>query len=292
MDSITAFQSSQALSKTPIVSVRKAGTSNTVWICASEDQNEFAIKDFPKDEHGREHFFAESGFLDANRGCHFLPELIAIDEANTWIATKFYAGLDDSQISLDGLLDIVSSGFQGLSIPFEAHSGLPGVLAWDYDNTDFVTPTQRVILFTLLNMSWFSDAQTAMLENWDREAISHSDLKLQNVILSARGPIVIDWEHVSRGRSEWDLAGILQSVVASRLARGGDTKWSQRHYQRALEILEGSSEVVRSAASLRLAQTAMEISNNGFGMTRQAANALQAAAYVQEGRFDLLVIGD
>ena len=62
---------------------------------------------------------------------------------------------------------------------------------------------------------------------WTASSIVHGDLKFDNVLLSERRnlppkPYIIDWEMVQLGDPAWDVAGILQDVVAIWLAPFND----------------------------------------------------------------------
>ena len=86
-------------------------------------------------------------------------------------------------------------------------------------------------------------------------ALLHLDLHPMNVIMSPRGPIVIDWTNARRGDADFDAA-VSYLLMASFEAHGARETIAQQLVTRLFRAFRGRSEIARrmvNAARYRLA---------------------------------------
>jgi aminoglycoside phosphotransferase (APT) family kinase protein len=116
---------------------------------------------------------------------------------------------------------------------------------------------------TRLNLSW--TARTAI----------HGDVKFDNVLVTAEGVLLVDWELACLGEPAWDLAGIVDGLLLPlRVAGSGpvlDTALVTRLAEPAMAAhravagpdLNPSSDELARAVVARLAQTSTQLAAMG-----------------------------
>ena len=60
----------------------------------------------------------------------------------------------------------------------------------------------------------FAEPFAAAVGDWRRDAFTHGDVKGENVVLTANGPVLTDWETADVGDGDWDVAGLLHACLA------------------------------------------------------------------------------
>lgn len=264
------------------------GTANSVWLCSSSEQPEFVIKCFSDDAHGRSHFKAERSFLEINQGSKFLPKLVNINEEEVFFVIDFLQAVEENSFTIFDVIEILEHGFRDFSLTHEAHQEKAGILSWWQSPEAFESPVQNLIIKAVARLDWFKDACELVGTAWNRDSIIHGDLKIQNMIFTQESVVVIDWENVSFGPKFWDIAGLLQSVIAESFAERSPNRWAISQFESAIEYLSSANLEVVQCTALRLVQSSVEISSQSGLISIQAANLVQLATYVAEGNFDAL----
>ena len=88
---------------------------------------------------------------------------------------------------------------------------------------DILSPASQSVLKIAQESSIIRDRIYELATAWAAICLVHGDLKFEHVLLSKRPnlppkPYIIDWEMVQLGDPAWDVAGILQDVIALWLA--------------------------------------------------------------------------
>ena len=278
VNSYRAFRDAIKLAKGNVSLVSHLGTANSVWICKKDSEELFVIKYFTEDDHGRLHYKAEKELISGNQALEFIPEFIGCDEDRNWIATRFIKSHQATPIQLKDVLNVIADGFDNLELSFQAHDFPPGILNSNlhtYENS----PLQTVIEAELRNLLWFPEFMQEVKLNWKRNSIVHGDMKLSNLVMRENQITVFDWENVSLGPCEWDIAGILQSVVAESLGSQEIKLWSMRNLKYCIEQIVDLDDFSRKCFALKCVQSAFEYSSTVSLMPRLAVNMLQIAEY-------------
>jgi hypothetical protein len=276
-DSISAFlRAGQFLGSSP-KAVFRSSSANSVWFVETEIGVQFVIKSFDGDEHSRLHYVAESQFLLANAESEFVPELLAKSDQDSWFVMPFYEHVESADFDLNAVLKIIDERFAELNVPFFVHDDLPGILAWGKTNTEISSPVQRIILEVMRETSWFNFACLQVSENWLVGDIVHCDVKLANIQITLAGPVFLDWENVSRGPKNWDIAGLVQGIVVEILQTGPKAAWARSQLPATLDYLSECDDMTLRSVALRTVQSAFEMSKDDRLFTSSAANLLQCA---------------
>jgi hypothetical protein len=139
-------------------------------------------------------------------------------------------------------------------------------------------------LLSMIQSEIWIHAGTAISE-WTPNGLIHGDLKLDNILCKVNGKdadidtFIVDWESAQIGEFAWDIAGIIQDLIALplRIHHGHDLS-RIRPYLRA--VIEGYAAVlpgrvdqqllirVIKLVAIRLLQTAHEISRHSDQLLR------------------------
>lgn len=240
----------------------------------------FVLKYFENSEHGMLHFKAESNFLVVNQGAGFIPKLIWKDETRGSFASQYIEQDKNNLPQVVDLINEMTSKFNILKVPFAAHEGPSGILSWWKNSYQFPATAQNLILETARNLVWFKPASESVAANWKNEGVIHGDMKLQNIIISKAGLFILDWENASLGPIEWDVAGLLQSVIVETVQANEFGPWAASQVREAVAYMKISSRNLLETVALRLVQSAIELSAGADLVSVQAANCLQLADFI------------
>ena len=278
MNSYRAFSDANRLALGKVTLVSDSGTSNSVWVCQNGPEELFILKYFSEDDHGNLHFRAERDFITGNGSLAFMPELIGYDDNRNWLATRFIKSSQKTKFQLKDVLEIVTKDFDHLKLSFQAHEFPPGVLNLNLHSYE-KSPLQTVIESELIDLDWFPEFIQEVKTFWKSNSIAHGDMKLSNLAMSQNQIAIFDWENVSLGPREWDLAGILQSVIAESLGNREVKMWSIRNLQYCIDRIIDLDDFTRKCFALRCVQSAFEFSSTSSLMPRLAVNMVQIADY-------------
>lgn len=278
LNSYRAFRDANRLAKSNISLVSDLGTSNSVWICKNGPEELFVIKYFAEDDHGGLHFKAEKDLISDNQSLDFMPELIGYDEDSNWLATRFVRHHPTTHVQLKDILNVIAVDFDKVKLSFQPHEFPPGILNSNL-HTYESSPLQTVIETELIDLLWFPEFLQEVKLNWKRNSIIHGDMKLSNLVMREKLITVFDWENVSFGSREWDIAGILQSVVAESLGNREVKSWAMQNLEFCINQIIELDDFGRKCFTLKCVQSAFEYSSTASLMPRLAVNMLQIADY-------------
>jgi hypothetical protein len=271
--------------------VYRSSSANSVWFIEIETGVEYVLKSFESDDHSRLHYSAESQFLEANAGCGFVPNLLDKSDRDCWFVMPFYEHSEAADYGLNAILEMIGERFTELKLPFFVHDEPPGILAWGQTDTEISSPVQKIILDVMRETSWFNSACLDVSANWLLEEIVHCDLKLANLQITTAGPVILDWEHVSRGPKSWDIAGLVQGIAVEILQSGSKADWAKSQLQATLDFLRDCDGTMLRSVALRTVQSAFEMSKGDLLFSEAAANIIQCADLIATRSIDDLAVG-
>jgi thiamine kinase-like enzyme len=109
---------------------------------------------------------------------------------------------------------------------------------------------------------------------------------LANVIIGASDFWFIDWESVSTGIKEWDIAGLLQSCIAEVVIEGPLSPWVIESSSQLKAVLQNGDDLLLDCVASRLMQSAVELSQGAQSIPSWAVDLLQAADDIVRRRFE------
>jgi len=271
------FEFFSSWTKVPIESVRQIGRKNQVWLGSTRDGTNFVLKEFDSDHHSNSHFLAESVFLKENQDLAFIPQLVHLDEIKKLFVTRHYKSSNESQVSLEEILNAIDT-YCRLPIPsYIAHDDPPGVLGWGSTKSRLNTNAENIVLNVVRESDWFEPLVLNCNNLWSKDAVIHADMKLSNIILGQDSIKIIDWENVSLGDVDWDISGIIQSLFLEVFTNSKDSPWCRDQ----LLNLESSDFSLSGRAidflALRAVQTATELCQNSTMIPESAVRMLELA---------------
>ena len=276
-DSLLAFNRTRQFLGTSPKAVFRSSSANSVWFIETSAGIEYVLKAFEGDEHSRLHYSAESQFLLANSGSVFVPEILDKSDRDAWFVMPFYEHVESAEFGLNSVMELIGQRFTEFELPFFVHDDPPGILAWGQTDTEISSPVQKIILDVMRETNWFNIACLDVSNNWLFEDIVHCDLKLANIQITTAGPVILDWENVSRGPKSWDIAGLVQGVVVEILQRGPKAGWAFSQLPATLNYLRECDDITLKSAALRTVQSAFEMSKDDLLFSASSANILQCA---------------
>lgn len=131
------------------------------------------------------------------------------------------------------------------------------------------------VVADLLGRPALAQAARGLRERWRASSMIHGDIKFDNVLVTGSGlggrSWLIDWELAGGGLPEWDVAGVLEGLLAFEIEQGewraddlprrlaGTARAPMRTYRGLLGERMFSAPAAMNALAVRLAQTAVQI---------------------------------
>lgn len=277
----------QHWSKQEITSIQNLGGRNKVWLASAAKGQDYVIKSFEKNSHGESHFKAELNFLELNEHFKFIPEILHSDHELNLIVTRYYEPDKHTDINFQQMLEAVEVFSESSVLESVAHQEHPGVLNWGGSEHRLETNTANVLINLLRNSDWFNPLLSSCNEAWSVSSVIHGDLKLGNLVLGKEGLTILDWENVSKGNKNWDIAGLVQSFANEIFSSGQYSRWAREQLVNLQNEYLQKSEEIRLFTALRSIQTATEICQNTDLIPKDAVRMVQFAEDLLEDGFDI-----
>jgi thiamine kinase-like enzyme len=99
---------------------------------------------------------------------------------------------------------------------------------------------------------------------------------------------IVDWENVSKGNKNWDIAGLVQGFVNEIFSSGSYSNWARAQLLDLQEDYLQKNEEIRLFTALRSIQTGTELCQNADMVPENAVRMVQFAEDLIEDRFDIL----
>ena len=286
--SVTAtrvFADAVHISGTSIERVQKLNGANSVWL-ATRNSSNLVFKYLDSSHHGHSHFDIEDNFFRLNSGATFLPEIVFRDPASFLLVMPFLERKMKPDVKLNQLIGVINDDFPNLQVPMSAHNSPPGILSWWRHGEKRFTLGEKLAIDVIRRYGNLSRSLGRVEEEWSQDVTIHGDLKLANVIIGASDFWLIDWESVSKGIKEWDIAGLLQSCIAEVVIEGPLSPWVIESSSQLKAALQNGDDLLLDCVASRLMQSAVELSQGAQSIPSWAVDLLQAADDIIKRRFE------
>lgn len=286
--SVTAtrvFADAARVADSKIERVQKLNGANSVWL-ATSDTSRQVLKYFDSSHHGHSHFGIEDDFFRLNSSKGFLPPILFRDPESNLLVTPFLERRTDTDIALAEVLKIISDDFWDLQVPISAHVSLPGILSWWRNANVRFSLGEQLVIDVIRRHSNLHGSLEKVEESWFHEATIHGDMKLANLIIGETDFWFIDWESVSTGIKDWDVAGLIQSCIVELVVESPLAPWVRRSSAQLKEVLAQGSGLLFECVAARLMQSAVELSQGAQSIPSWSVDLLQAADDISKLSFD------
>jgi len=288
MDSLKAFHDAKELCQVAPTEVLRLNGANSVWLVVRNEEPVAVMKYFESGLHSHSHFEIELEFLKINSKKTFLPEVLIEDSHRKLLVLEYFKNTEDSRVDLSDLVALIREEIPSLRLPKSAHNGPVGILSWWEDGLKNFGTGERIVLEIARSQQDFRDAIEHLKSSWSPDVLIHGDLKLQNLMLGADSPLVIDWESVGLGVRGWDEAGLLQSVLVEAALEKNMASWAKQNIPILIDHVETASPQIKDALVARLIQTAIEYAQSSEAVPSDSVDVLQIAKYVCENNWHFL----
>jgi serine/threonine protein kinase len=200
-----------------------------------------------------------------------------LDEIKSLFVTRYYRSQNETKVSLEEILNAIDTYSRLPSPSYIAHEDPPGVLGWGSTKSRLKTNAENIVLNVVRDSDWFESLVLSCNNLWGNDAVVHADIKLSNIILGQDSIKIIDWENVSLGNVNWDVAGIIQSLFVEVFTNSKDSPWCR---DQLLNLQSSDFSLPGNAIdflSLRAVQTATELCQNSAMIPEAAVRILELA---------------
>jgi thiamine kinase-like enzyme len=277
----------QRWSKLEITSIQSIGGRNKVWLASTAKGAAYVIKIFEKNSHGESHFLAEQNFLERNQHFKFIPEILHSEPELNLIVTRHYASDKNTQVTFSQMIEAVDLFSESSFFETAAHQEPPGVLNWGISENKLETNTANLLINLVRSSSWFEPLLVSCNEIWSSSSVIHGDLKLGNLILGKETFTIVDWENVSKGNKNWDIAGLIQGIANEIFSNGSYSNWARAQLMHLQDDYLHNNEEIRLFTALRSIQTGTELCQNADMVPENAVRMVQLAEDLIEDGFDI-----
>ena len=279
------FADAVRMSGTSIARVQKLNGANSVWLATGDNSN-LVFKYLDSSHHGHSHFDIEDNFFRLNSCASFLPQILFRDPASYLLVMPFLERKMEPEVKLNQLIAVINDDFPNLQVPMSAHNSPPGILSWWRNGEMRFSLGEKLVIDAIRRYGNLSRSLGRVEEEWSQDVTIHGDPKLANVIIGASDFWFIDWESVSMGIKEWDIAGLLQSCIAEVVIEGPLSPWVIESSSELKAALNNGNDLLLDCVASRLMQSAVELSQGAQSIPPWAVDLLQAADDITRRRFE------
>jgi len=262
-----------------ITEVTRLNGANSVWRCTSGDEHVAILKNYTRDNHAQEHYFAEAYLLEKNSSFEFLPKLIHKSDVEMTSIFRYEKLAPNSRIQLQEILSAIFD-FSNLLLPDHLHRDKPGICGSWAQGSSHLGTAENLVLAVARKRPVLAKSLEAFTRNWNQDSIVHGDLKLANTRIMNDSFKIIDWETVGFGSKFWDAAGLVQSLLMEIVREGELEDWSRNQMGQIKNLLTSKNEEFTDTLIVRMVQSSVEAAQRSTLVPRISAAFLQLAEYI------------
>lgn len=218
-DSLSVFSDANELFEGQVVTATKLNSNNETWQLALTSGDRFILKYFQKPQSGVacDHFEIEASFYLDNAGADGLPRLVHLAPERRLLVTS-YIEQDARDLQWDSLFAYVINILEKLMPPSNGHFEFPTsvFLPWGSRSQE-QSSAQHVVMEALRDESSLVDSMRRTYDSWEATEVVHGDLKLDNIISTETGCIIVDWESCGLGPRNWNQSQLAASWVVTTI---------------------------------------------------------------------------